>query len=145
MPDAPAAPTADPAVLEMGKKLLALCQQGENLKAIDTLYAGDVVNVEAGSMAGFDQVTEGKAANLEGTQKWVAMHEIHGGDLKGPYPAGDRFAIWSSMDVTPKEGPTAGQRMQGAEVGVYTVNAAGKISRVEWFYDVSGCGEGGGV
>jgi len=134
MPDAPAAPTADPAVLEMGKKLLA-----------GQLYAEDVVNVEAGSMAGFDQVTEGKAANLEGTQKWVAMHEIHGGDLKGPYPAGDRFAIWSSMDVTPKEGPTAGQRMQGAEVGVYTVNAAGKISRVEWFYDVSGCGEGGGV
>jgi hypothetical protein len=32
---------------EIGHKLVALCQQGKNLEAIDTLYSKDAESVEA--------------------------------------------------------------------------------------------------
>jgi hypothetical protein len=39
-----------------------------------------------------------------GRAPWVAL-EVHGGDIKGPWPNGDRFAVVFSYDVTPKAGP----------------------------------------
>ena len=33
--------------LEVGKKLVELCKQGKNQEAMDTLYAPDIVSVEA--------------------------------------------------------------------------------------------------
>lgn len=122
--------------LAIGKRLVELCQQGENLQAIDELYADDVSNVELIEMPGFSQRTEDKATTRAETAKWIAMHEVHGGEVKGPWPHGDRFAVLFSMDITAKEGPMAGQRMQGDEIGLYTVKD-GKIVLVEWFYDIS--------
>ncbi|MEO0965649.1 MAG: nuclear transport factor 2 family protein [Planctomycetota bacterium] len=124
--------------LAVGKRLVELCKQGQNLAAIDELYADDVVTVEVGEMPGFSQRTEDKASIKAENEKWLSMHEIHGGDVKGPWPHGDRFAVMFSTDMTAKEGPMAGQRMQGDELGLYTVRD-GKISHVEWFYDMSGC------
>jgi len=66
---------------------------------------------------------------------WFANHDIHEGSAKGPFPNGDRFAVIYNFDVTPKNGPMAGQRMRMEEVGMYTVEG-GKIVREEFFYSM---------
>ncbi|MEM9252812.1 MAG: nuclear transport factor 2 family protein [Planctomycetota bacterium] len=123
--------------LAIGKRLVELCKQGENQKAVEELYADDVTNVELMEMPGFSLRTEDKASTLAESAKWFAMHDIHRFEVKGPWPHGDRFAVMFDMDITAKEGPMAGQRMQGDEIGLYTVKD-GKIALVEWFYDISG-------
>ncbi|MEO0586804.1 MAG: nuclear transport factor 2 family protein [Planctomycetota bacterium] len=124
--------------LAVGKRLVELCQQNQHGQAVEELYADNALNVEAASMPGFTQRLEGKAAIQAEIDRWLAMHEIQGGSVSGPFPHGDRFAVLFANDMTPKEGPMAGQRMQGEEVGLYTV-ADGKITQIEWFYDMSGC------
>ena len=64
---------------------------------------------------------------------WFANNEVHSGEVKGPFPHGDRFAVIFNFDVTSKAGPMAGQRFQMEEVGLYTV-AGGKIVKEEFFY-----------
>jgi hypothetical protein len=56
--------------------------------------------------------------------------------MKGPFPHGDRFAIWMMADVTPKAGPMEGKRHTIDEVCLYTVENS-KIKHVEFFYDMS--------
>jgi predicted ester cyclase len=46
---------------------------------------------------------------------------------------GDQFAVRFTMDVTPKTGDTAGQRMQMTEIGLYTVQG-GKITEERFFF-----------
>ena len=41
------------------------------------------------------------------------------------------------MDVTPKEGPMKGHRMQFEEAGLYTVRD-GKVAQEEFFYHMGG-------
>ena len=48
----------------VGKKLIDLCNAGEHIKAIETLYADNVVSCEAMEMPGHPAVMEGKAAVL---------------------------------------------------------------------------------
>ena len=66
---------------------------------------------------------------------WFANNELHGGEVKGPFPNGDRFAVIFNYDVTAKAGPMAGKRFQMEEVGLYTVEG-GKIVKEEFFYAV---------
>jgi hypothetical protein len=118
---------------EVGKKLVALLQAGRTLEALDTLYAKDVVSVEAQESPSFPRVMEGLAAVRGKNEWWYANHEIHKGEVKGPFPHGDRFALYFDFDVTAKAGPMAGQRMQMQDVGLYTV-ADGLVVREEFFY-----------
>ena len=41
--------------LEVGKKLVELCNQGKNMEAMETLYAQDICSVEAGGPPGVAQ------------------------------------------------------------------------------------------
>src|SRR5512135_2163342 len=109
--------------MEVGQKLVALCQQGKNLEALDTLYNKDVESIEAMAMPGMP-------AKMKGVD---ALNEMHGGSTKGPFPNGERFAVIYNYDVTPKSGPMAGKRSQMEEVGLYTVKG-GKIVKEEFFY-----------
>ena len=118
---------------EIGKKLVALLQNGRTLEALDTLYAPDVVSVEAQESPSFPRVMEGLAAVRGKNEWWYANNEIHRAEMKGPFPHGDRFALFLDYDVTAKAGPMAGQRMQMQEVALYTV-ADGRIVREEFFY-----------
>lgn len=134
-------PTDSPAITEaltVGKKLADLCNQGKNIDAINALYDKDIVSVEA--MPGSEdmpQTMTGKDAILGKNQWWLENHEVHSGKVTGPYPHGDRFILMMHYDITPKCGPTAGQRMQMQEAGLYTVKG-GKIVKEEFFYDMGG-------
>ncbi len=118
-------------VKEIASKLVALCKEGTNQEAVETLYAEDIVSVEAADSPGFPRTMNGLAA-IKGKNKWWAEnHEIHGGDVEGPFPHGDdKFAVIFKYDVTMKE---ANQRMNLHEIAVYTVTD-GKISREEFYY-----------
>ncbi len=121
--------------MTVGQQVVDLCRAGENLKAIETLYADDVVSVESMEGPGHPRRLEGHEAVLGKSKWWVENHEVHGAEIKGPYPHGDdRFALWMYYDVTFKP---AGKRMQMDEIGVYTV-ANGKVVLEEFYYAMPG-------
>ena len=118
-------------VLEISRELVALCQQGKNLEAIEKFYHPDVVSVEAEAMPGMDQTQRSMEAIKKKNAWWVENHEVHGGEVRGPFPHGDRFVLWFKYDVTFKQ---TGQRKTLEEVGLYTVEN-GKITKEEFFYE----------
>ena len=119
---------------EIGTRLVELCRAGKNLEAIQSLYADNVVSVEAADSPGFPRQMDGKEAVLGKGKWWSENHEVHSAQVEGPYPHGDdRFAVRFQMDVTSK--PMNNARMQLDEVGVYQV-ADGKVVREEFFYSM---------
>lgn len=124
-------------VMDIANELADLCRQGKNIEAIEKFYSNDIVSVEVCDMPEMPATMQGIEAIKGKNQWWMENHEVHGGDVKGPYPHGDRFILLFDYDVTPKCGPMEGQRMQMQEAGLYTV-AGGKIVREEFFYDMAG-------
>ena len=118
--------------LEVGKQLVALCKQGENLQAVKTLYSPDVVSVEASSMPNMPAEMKGMDAILGKNKWWVDNHEVHAATCEGPFPHGDQFIVRFNYDVTNKP---SGKRMQMDEAALYTVKD-GKIVREEFFYSM---------
>lgn len=118
--------------MEIAGKMVALCREGRNLEALDSLFAKDAVSVEAASMQGMDQEAKGLAAIKAKGEWWMANHEVHSASITGPFPHGDRFIVGFQYDVTNKP---SGQRMQMDEAGLYTVRN-GKIVREEFFYSM---------
>ncbi|MEM8782253.1 MAG: SnoaL-like domain-containing protein [Planctomycetota bacterium] len=132
--------TVSPA-LEVGRRLYEFCSQGQYRRCIEELYADDARHIEACAM-GPDMPRENgpKPKLLEMNDWWEENHEVHGGELQGPYPHGDdRFAVRMAIDVTPKCGPMEGKRHVMEEVCLYTVKD-GKITLAEFFYDMSKMG-----
>lgn len=123
--------------MEVGKRLVDLCQKWENRKAIEELYADDAVSYEAMAGGPKGRETVGKKEILAGSDWFFQANEIHGGEVDGPYPCDDKFICFMSIDMTGKEGPMKGQRMQMKEACLYTVKN-GRIVRSEFFYD-PGC------
>ena len=117
-------------VMEIGKELVSLCQQGKNQEAIDKLYSPNIVSIEAAAMPNLGQTQKGIEAIKGKNAWWVENHEVHGGEVKGPFPNGDQFIVHFKYDVTPKH---TGQRMTIEEMGLYTVDK-GKITKEEFFY-----------
>lgn len=118
---------------EIGRKLVEMCNRGEFREAIEALYADDATHVEAIEMPGMPQVISGKAALIDASEKWIASNEVHSSVTTGPWPHGDRFVCMMKIEITPKEGPAAGRRMDLEEACVYST-ADGKITKVEFFY-----------
>jgi hypothetical protein len=121
--------------LEIGKKLVELCNQGKNGEAQDMLYSKDIVAVEAGGPPGQDRKSVGIAAIKAKGEWWMANHEIHKAQCSGPWPHDDRFIVRFTYDITPKVGPMAGKRYTMDEAGLYTVKD-GKIVKEEYFYSM---------
>jgi hypothetical protein len=117
--------------LEIGKKLVELCQQGKNQEATDSLYAKDIVSVEAAAMGNMPAESRGiDAVNAKG-KWWADNHTVHSATAEGPYPHGsDRFAVRFSYDVTNKP---SNNRFKLDEIAVFTVKGD-KIVREEFFY-----------
>lgn len=124
---------------EVGKRLVELCAANEFDKAIDELYAEDCTHVEVVAMPDTPKEVTGKDSLRKMTVEWMANNEIHSSTTTGPYPHGDRFICFMSSDITPKTGPMTGNRMKIDEACLYSVKG-GKISRVEFFYQVEGTG-----
>jgi len=118
--------------MEIARKLVELCRLGKYDEALDTLYADNVVSVEAMAPAGGHPETHGLAAVKGKGQWWIANHEIHSAAVTGPWPHGDRFIVGFQYDITNKP---SGKRMKLDEVALYTVSN-GKIVRDEFFYDM---------
>lgn len=123
----------NPATLDVGKKLVALCKEGKFVEAVNSLYAPDIVSVEVRGDAHMPARMQGIDAIRGKSQWWIDNHTVHGTEVNGPYPHGDRFIVRFVMDVTPSVGPFAGQRMKFEEAALYTVRD-GKVAHEEFFY-----------
>jgi ketosteroid isomerase-like protein len=119
--------------LEVGKRLVELCQKGKPMEAINTLYSPRIVSIEAQSMPQMPARMEGIDAVRGKAEWWEKNHEVHSGKADGPWPHGDRFIVHFTYDVTAKAGPMAGKRMTLDEAALYTVKD-GKIVQEEFFY-----------
>lgn len=119
--------------LEIGKKLVELCNQHKSREAISTLYSPNIVSIEPQGGPQMPARIEGIAAVNAKTDWWENNHEIHSGKAEGPWPHGDRFIVRFTYEVTGKGGPMAGKRMKIDEAGLYTVKD-GKIVQEEFFY-----------
>ena len=116
--------------LEVGKKLVELCKQGKNQEAMETLYAPDIVSVEAASMPGLPAEVRGLEAVAAKGKWWNDNHTVHSASTEGPWPNGDRFVVRFSYDVTNKP---SNRRFTMDEAALFTVKD-GKIVREEFFY-----------
>ena len=123
--------------LEVGKKLVELCRDGKNIEAVDMLYDKEIVSIEVHGDEKMPARMQGIDAIRGKNTWWFDNHQVHGGQVEGPFPHGDRFIIYMKSDVTPRVGPFAGQRMTFQEAGLYTVRN-GKIVQEEFFYDMPG-------
>ncbi len=117
---------------EIGKKLVALCNSGKGLEAVDTLYDEKIVSIEAQGSDELPARMEGIRAIRGKNTWWYDNHEVHASKATGPFCGhrDDQFAVHFEMDVTEK---ASGQRHQMAEVGLYTVRA-GKVVQEEFLY-----------
>lgn len=117
--------------LEIGQQLVAYLRAGKNQEAMEALYAPDIVSVEAGAPPGGDPVVRGVAGCIAKSQAFRARMEIHAMTVEGPFPHGDRFAVYLAYEGTPR----GGTRTTMKEVALYTV-ANDRIAREEFFYSM---------
>jgi hypothetical protein len=115
---------------EIGKQLVELVRAGKNQEVMETLYAPDIISVEAASPPGGSPEAKGLQACIAKGKQFRERMEVHGAKIEGPFPHGDRFAVFYRYDVTPRAG---GARHEMMEVALYTVKN-GKIAREEFFY-----------
>ena len=118
--------------MEIARQLAELCRAGKNEEALNTLFAENVVSVEAGAPPGMEREAKGLAAVKAKGEWWRANHEIHSASISGPWPHDDKFVVGFIYDVTNKP---SGNRMVMNEVGLYYVQN-GKIVREEFFYEM---------
>jgi len=116
--------------LEVGNKLVELCNAGKNHEAMQLLDAETIVSVEAAGAPGASLETRGRAAVFEKSAQFGAAHEFHGATCEGPWPHGDRFIVRFTYDLTQK---ASGHRFTLDEAGLFTVQN-GKIVREEFFF-----------
>ena len=124
-----------PSTTEIGQQLVALCNAGKNLEAVDTLYDEKVESVEAAEAGGFPAVSEGVAAARAKNVWWVENHEVHASTAAGPFRGlrDDQFAVVFEVDTTFKP---SGERQTMSELALYTV-ANGKVVREEFLSQVA--------
>ncbi|HEY7116384.1 MAG TPA: nuclear transport factor 2 family protein [Tepidisphaeraceae bacterium] len=122
-------------VQTVADKFVELCNQGKNFDVMETMYAPDIVSVEASG----EQVA-GKRPVIEKSRRWAADKTIDGEKVRGPFfdsatgsgdHASGQFAVHFTFDVTSK---TTGQRMTLEEVGLYTVKDD-QITREQFYYE----------
>jgi ketosteroid isomerase-like protein len=115
---------------ELATKLVELCRAGKFIDAVDSLYAEDVVSVEAMDFQGLGREMRGKDAVLAKNKKWFTDNDVHSAQVNGPFLSPEYFAVNFVLDWTPK---ASGECMQMSELAIYTV-ADGKIVREEFLY-----------
>ena len=105
--------------LKVGKQLVALCREGKNLDAINTLYSDKIVSIEVIGDETMPARMEGIEAVRQKNHWWFKNHEVHSSTAAGPFPHGNRFIVYFTADITAKAGPAAGQRDTIEEAGVH--------------------------
>ena len=115
---------------EVADKLVELCRQGKFREATASLYADNIVSVEAVPPPGGSPETKGLAAVKARGEWWEANHEVHSSTVEGPLVAGFHFAVTFKMDVTFKP---QNRNFHLEEVAVYKVEN-GKVVYEQFFY-----------
>ena len=118
--------------VEVATQLVALCREGRFLDAVKTLYADDIVSVEAMDYQGSGREMRGKESVLAKNVGWLKDNDIHGASVIGPFLSPEKFAVQFSFEWTRR---ASGERIQFSEVAVYTV-VEGKIAHEEFLYAV---------
>jgi len=115
---------------QVANRLVEMCRQGQNLEAINELYAENVTSREMPGMP--DDVVSGKNNVHQKSEDWLAsVEEFHSGEISEPIVAGNHFTVKMDFDVTFKE--RGRQKME--EVCVFQVQE-GKIVQEQFFYDM---------
>jgi ketosteroid isomerase-like protein len=115
---------------DIAAALIDLCKQGKNYEAMTTLYAKDIVSIEAGGPPGASREVHGIDAAMAKGQWWADNHEVHSAEVTGPWPNGDQFIVRFKYDVTFKP---ENRRLMLDEMALYTVKD-GKIVQESFFY-----------
>jgi hypothetical protein len=113
---------------EVAKEVVELTRKQAWKEALESLYAKDIVSVEARPNETGSPETRGIDGVRGKVDWWLDAMEAHSVTVHGPFVAHDRFVVRYDMDVTDK---ASKKRMQLSEVGVYTVKD-GKIVREEF-------------
>ena len=119
-------------VIELGTKLVQLCNEGKGLEAVDTLYGEKVVSIEGQGSDAIPARMKGLQAVRGKSVWWYDNNEVHASTALGPFVGHreDQFVVQFDLDTTPK---STGVRGQMREVGLYTVED-GKIVQEEFLY-----------
>jgi hypothetical protein len=115
---------------EVAEELVRLCREGKFREAVETLYAEEIVSVEAFAPEGQSTTMTGLEAVKGKGEWWQANHEVHSATVEGPLVAGNYFATTFKMDVTFKP---QGRRFHMEEIAVYEVKD-GTVVREQFFY-----------
>jgi len=117
---------------QVANRLVDLCRKGENMQALEELYADNCTSKEMPGIPG-NEFVSGIEAITKKSQEWYAnVEEFHDGKVSDPQVANNHFTCIMAMDVTFKDRG----RQQFSEVCVYEVND-GKIVSEQFFYDMS--------
>ncbi len=119
---------------EVAKKVVELTSKQAWKEAVDSLYADDVVSVEAMTRDGSSPEMRGIEAVREKVDWWINNMEVHSWKTSQPFMAHDRFVVQYDADFTDRQSKA---RRQISEVGVYTVKN-GKIIREDFLPRVGG-------
>lgn len=120
--------------MDIGKKLVEMCNNGQWREALRSLYSPDIVGVEASPpKPEMSRKKEGLAAVIAHGEWFHENHDIHSVEIRGPWPHEDRFIVCFKLEVTAKGGPMAGKRFTIEEAALYTVQN-GKVVKAEFFY-----------
>ena len=117
---------------EVADQLVKLCKEGKFSEAVETLYANDIVSMEAAAPPGGSRESKGLDAVKAKGEWWQNNHEVHASIVEGPLVAGSHFAVTFKLDVTFKP---QNRRFHLEEVAVYKVKS-GKVVYEEFFYDM---------
>lgn len=114
---------------EIAERLVQLVRAGENLKAIEELYADDVVSIESDGAP--DQIRrEGRQAVVAKNKEWFdSLEETHSELISEPLVIDTHFTCTMTYDITMKKFG----RMKFSEICLYEVKA-GKIVFEQFFY-----------
>ncbi|MEM9687293.1 MAG: nuclear transport factor 2 family protein [Bacteroidota bacterium] len=115
---------------EVADRLVAMCRQGQNMEAIDELYADDITSREMPGVP--EEVISGIDGVRKKSEQWFAnVQEFHSGDISDPVVAGNHFTCKMSFDITFKDHG----RQQMEELCLYEAKD-GKIINEQFFYEV---------
>src|SRR5207244_12731712 len=84
---------------EVATKLVDYCRKGEWMKAVDDLYAKDIVSVEANAMENMPAEMRGIDKVRGKTEWWEKKMEVYSAKVGGSFIDGERFVMYLTEDV----------------------------------------------
>jgi ketosteroid isomerase-like protein len=112
---------------DVAREVAALLAAGKDDEVGERFWSADVRSLEA---PGPIPSAEGLEATRAKAEQFVAEHDVHSAQIRGPYVHGDQFSLHLAYDMTRK---ATGERFGFEEIALYTVRD-GKIVEERFFY-----------